>query len=261
MTPRDDYAFVGDPPMFRPPASEVHVSCTFTWDIPEAFRLGNAWGQYYPVFIGGCAARSPAGEFIPGMYVREGVTVTSRGCNNQCPWCLVPEREGKLREIVIHAGSNIIDNNLLQCSHGHIDTVFEMLRCQHGIILSGGLDARLISDSIADNLRSLRIKRMFLACDRKEDIRVLERAKSKLDGFTREHLRCFVLLAYDGETMSEAKERLDAVWELGFMPFAQLYQPPDKYIHYSKEWRKLTRTWSRPAAMKAQHREQEDHGQ
>lgn len=30
-TPTDSYAFVGDPPMMRPEADEVHVSCVFTW--------------------------------------------------------------------------------------------------------------------------------------------------------------------------------------------------------------------------------------
>lgn len=261
MTPRDDYAFVGDPPMFRPEASEVHVSCTFTWDIAEARRLAEAWAQHYWVVqLGGAAFGSEAGEFTPGMYVRQGVTVTSRGCNNQCPWCLVPEREGKLRETEIHAGSNIIDNNLLQCSRGHIGKVFDMLRSQHQVILSGGLDARLITSSIAEDLRSLKLKRMFLACDTKEAMKALVRARRRLDGFTMEQLRCFALLAFDNETISDAEERLEAIWQLGFIPFAQLYQPPDSYIDYSREWRELARTWSRPAAMKAMHRDGGSHG-
>ena len=48
-TPTDKYAFIGDPPMFRPDADEVHISCTFTWDKANAERLRDAWGQYYPV--------------------------------------------------------------------------------------------------------------------------------------------------------------------------------------------------------------------
>lgn len=251
MTPRDELAFVGDPPLFRPEAKEVHVSCTFTWDIKEAFRLANAWNHYYPVFIGGCAARSEAGEFTPGLYVRHGVTFTSRGCNNHCPWCLVPQREGRLREIKIHPGNNIADNNLLQCSIGHIRKVFDMLRTQHSVTFSGGLDSRLLTDSIADDLRSLRIKQLFFACDTKEAIKPLKRAKRKLNGLSRNQLRCYVLLAFNEETISEAQERLETVWNLGFMPFAQLYQPSDKYITYDKDWRVLARMWSRPALTKA----------
>ena len=40
QTPVDEYAFVGDPPLFLPPdITEVHVSVTFSWDLPEARRL------------------------------------------------------------------------------------------------------------------------------------------------------------------------------------------------------------------------------
>lgn len=254
MTPTDDLAFVGAPPLLRPDADQVHVSCTFTWDRKEAVRLTDAWAQYYPsVIAGGAAWDASGGEFVPARYVRPGVTVTSRGCNNQCPWCLAWKREGKLREIEIHSGNNVIDNNLLQCSKAHIGKVIDMLRSQHAIKLSGGLDARLLTESVADTFRSLRIKEMFFACDTKHQLRALESAKRKLDGFTLEQLRCFVMIAYDGETMSEAEERLEAVWDIGFMPFAQLYQPPDKYIDYPKDWRRLAKNWSRPARTKALH--------
>ncbi|MBA7466141.1 hypothetical protein ES707_01316 [subsurface metagenome] len=255
MTPRDDYAFVGDPPLIRPLASEVYVSCAFTWDMPAAKRLADAWAQYYPVSLGGCAyahAIDYPDLFTPGMYVRKGIVITHRGCNNQCPWCLVPRREGSLREIEIYDGNNLIDNNILQCSRGHIAKVVDMLRQQHGIILSGGLDSRLFTSSIADDLKSLRIKRMFFACDTKEAIKPLERAKCKLDGFTMDQLRCFVLLCfYENETVDQALARLIEVYRLGFMPFAMLYQPPDKHIEYSKEWRKLAKHFTRPAITKA----------
>lgn len=251
MTPQDGYAFVGDPPskLIRPDANEVHISCSFTWNLPEAHRLVEAWRQYYSIVkLGGISCDD--GVFISGMYVKQGITFTSRGCNNQCPWCLVPEREGKLHEIEIHPGNTVQDNNLLQCNREHIAKVFEMLRSQYGIEFSGGLDSRLLTNNIADEIRSLRIKQVFLAADTKESLKPLETAIKRL-GLSRNKIRCYALLARNGESMSDAIERLETIWELDAMPFAQLYQPPDKYIRYSKEWRDLARTWSRPAAMKA----------
>ena len=260
MTPRDDYAFVGDPPLFLPQEkTEVHVSCTFTWDIAEAHRLANAWNRYYPTFIGGCAARSDAGEFVPGLYLRQGVTITSRGCNNQCPWCYVPSREGKIREIGIRIGNEIQDNNLLQCNRAHIAEVFDMLRSQRAIQFSGGLDSRLITSTIADDLRSLKVSQLFTACDSPGALKPLERASRLLAGFTRQQLRCYVLVGFGNDTVNQAEERLEQVWALGFMPFVQLYQCTER-VNYSKEWRALARTWSRPAAMKALHREGDNHG-
>ena len=253
LTPTDDMAYVGDPPMFLPEADEVHVSVTFTWDIPEGERLVKAWGQYYPVKVGGPAMGSRANGFEPGLYVRNGVTFTSRGCNNQCPWCLVPPREGRLTEITdFAAGNRVQDNNLLQCSRSHLDKVFTMLRTQRAVEFTGGLDARLVTGEIADDIRGLRLKQIFLACDTDNGLGPLERAIKVLQ-LPRDKVRCYVLLAF-GTTIDQCEERLRAIWRVGAMPFAQLYQPPERYIDYSQEWRQLQRTWCRPPAMKAHMR-------
>lgn len=251
LTPTDAMALVGNPPMFLPEADEVHVSCTFTWDVSEAERLQKAWAQYYPVVkLGGPAFGTPVNGFEPGQYVRNGVTFTSRGCNNQCPWCLVPPREGRLQEYADCAAGNIVqDNNLLQCSAAHLERVFAMLRTQHSVEFTGGLDARLVTTEIADAIRGLRLKQLFLACDTDAALPTLERAIRLLQ-LPRDKVRCYVLCAF-GTTIDQCEERLQRVWHAGAMPFAQLYQPPDKLIHYSREWRALARTWSRPAAMKA----------
>ena len=251
LTPRDDMAFVGDPPMMRPDADEVHVSTVFTWDKQKAERLAAAWAQYYPTRLGGPAFSSPVNGFTPGMYVRQGVTFTSRGCDNHCPWCLVPEREGRLFEIRDFADGNIIqDNNLLQCSQLHIERVFQMLRGQHAIQFTGGLDARLLTQEYADQIRGLRVYQVFLACDTAGALKHLRQAVVRLL-LPRDKIRCYVLIGFDGETISQATARLEDVWNTGCLPFAQLYQPPDSWVDYPKEWRDLARTWSRPAAMKS----------
>lgn len=255
MIPCDSYVFIGDPPLWRPQADVVHVSVAFTWDIEEGKRLREAWAQYYPVVKLGGPALNNGGfidRFTPGMYVKRGVTFTSRGCNNNCPWCLVPQSEGELRTIPIMPGHIVQDNNLLQCPASHRRAVFQMLGSQRrAASFSGGLDARLVTDEVADELRSLRIHQVFLAADTERMLRPLAKAIKKLSFLPRQKLRCYVLIAYDGEMTEQAEARLRKVWELGAMPFAQLYQPPDRYIDYSHEWKSLARTWSRPAAMKA----------
>lgn len=253
MTPNDAYSFVGDPPLWRPEADEVHVSVTFTWDIEEGKRLQEAWKQYYPnVLIGGPAMRNKPNGFIPGLYMKTGVTFTSRGCNNNCPWCLVPKIEGKLYTIPIVPGHIIQDNNLLQCSAPHRRRVFQMLDSQNKAAnFLGGLDARLITDEIAEELRGLRIHQVFLAADTEGALKPLKRAIKKLSFLPRQKLRCYVLVAYNDETVEQATARLCKVWESGAMPFVQLYQPPDQYIKYSYEWRSFARRWQRPAIIKA----------
>lgn len=254
QTPTDSYAFIGDPPLWRPEADEVHVSVAFTWDIAEGERLREAWAQYYPIVkLGGPALNGePPDGFVPGMYVKHGVTYTSRGCNNNCPWCLVPETEGKLRTIPIQLGHVIQDNNFLQCPTNHRLAVYRMLSSQRKAAeFSGGLDARLITDEVAEELRGLRIHQVFLAADTEALLIYIGQAVKKLSFLPRQKLRCYVMIAYNGETIEQAEARLRRVWELGAMPFAQLYQSPDQYIEYGHEWKMLARTWSRPAAMKA----------
>ncbi len=256
FTPTDLFAFVGDPPLWRPEAEEVHISVTFTWDIEEGRRLAGAWANYYPIVrLGGPAFASLCNGFEPGQYIVNGVTFTTRGCNNRCPWCLVPEREGRLVEYLDFASGHIVqDNNLLQASRQHQRRVFDMLKSQRrSVTLSGGLDARLVDDWLIDELRAIRVAQLFLAADTRAALKPLERALDKLADLGRRKLRVYAMLAYDGETIDQAEERLETVWELGGMPFAQLYQPPGQYIDYSREWKQLARKWSRPAAMVAAH--------
>jgi len=258
MTPRDDMVFIGDPSLFRPDADEVHISVTFTWDIKEGYRLRDAWANYYDnVKIGGPAINGELpGEFEPGMYVKKGVTITSRGCDRKCPWCLVPDREGIIKLLDIKPGNVIQDNNILATPREHQERVYMMLNEQpRAAIFSGGIDARLVDDWVTDQFKKLRIKEIFLAADSKGSLRSLRRAVDKLSFLNRDKLRCYVMIGYDGETQAEALERLEAVWNIGCMPFAQLYQPPDKFIEYSPEWKRFVRTWSRPAAMRSLQKE------
>ena len=106
-----------------PEFDEVHISCVFTWDREFCQKLQWQFRGFTdkPVKLGGPAFRSDTPDFTPGLYVREGVTFTSRGCKNNCPWCMVPKVEGKLKELPITPGNIIQDNNFLQTSQAHKD--------------------------------------------------------------------------------------------------------------------------------------------
>lgn len=257
QTPRDPLAFVGDPPLFRPPADEVHVSVAFSWDMAEAERLREAWACYYPVVrLGGPAVGGDvAGEFTPGLYVKPGVTFTSRGCIRRCPWCVVPEREGMLRCLDVKDGWMVQDNNVLATPRDHQRRVYGMLGEQSkAVVFSGGLDARLFDEWVAHEMARLRVRAAFFAADTDGLLRELKRVRDLTPYWGRRQRRCYVMLGYDGETMEEARRRLEAVWDLGFMPFAQLYQPGgDARVRWPVRWREIERLWARPAAMIAAH--------
>ena len=264
-TPNDDMVRIGFPDMLPlPDHDEVHISCTFTWDkeLCEQMKLSWEMKTDKPVLLGGVAYGSPVEGFTPGMYIAKGVTFTSRGCNNQCPWCCVPRIEGKLVELDPFAEGNIIqDNNFLQCSEKHKDKVFEMLKSQKGICFKGGLDADLIDDHFLNGIQDLRIKELWLACDRDEDIETAKKAIKKLTdaGYHGNKVRCYVLIGADGTSdyeMMRCENRLTEIYNAGALPFAQLYRDfSDTKTEYPSAWKGFARMWQRPASIHAHMRD------
>ena len=262
-TPVDGMAFVGEPPLseFRPPADEVHVSVTFTWDLKGAEELARSWGRFYQkVRVGGPALGDAGGEFVPGLYLRPGYTITSRGCPNVCPFCLVPQRETRCEIDPVPVGHIVQDNNLLACSDEHIERVLAMLSAQRkGAVFAGGLQADLFTTERAQQIYSdAPVSELWFAYDaesawgRTED--ALRRAIYWFGNgwnMPQEKVRCYVLAGFDGDTPEAAAARCEQVLRVGAIPFIMPWQPPDRYIRYQGDWKPVIYTWSRVPAMKA----------
>ena len=255
-TPDDDLAFIGDPPLFRPAEQPVRVSCTFTWDAEESARLQMSWNRFYTdVQIGGPAFEDPGGEFKPGLFVKHGVTITSRGCTKDCDWCFVPGREGWIRELQIRDGWDVADNNLLACNRGHVEAVFDMLKRQpEPVKFSGGLDVDMLDTWHVDLLKTIRLKYAWFACDYPGAIKSVEKAADLLADFSIEKKRCYVLVGFNGEAPAQAEKRLQQVYKLGFLPMAMLYRG-NKQKRWGKDWLDLRCRWSRPAIYRTEMRE------
>jgi hypothetical protein len=253
-TPIDSLAFIGDPGLFPPEVDAVHISVSFSWDIPEADRLFRSWSSVAPTEIGGPAIGMPGADFTPGMYLKHGYVITSRGCPNRCWFCSVPEREGLgIREYPITEGFNILDDNLLACSDSHILQVFEMLKRQkQRAQFTGGLEAARLQDWHINLFADLKPEQMFFAYDTPNDYEPLALAANKLKeaGFNRHCLRCFVLIGYKGDTIEKAEKRLLSVVDLGMFPSAMPYR--DKTGIRDNNWMKFQKKWSRPASIYAE---------
>lgn len=252
-TPIDDMAFIGEPGLFRPDdrSLPVRISVTFTWDMTEAERIAGHWRKYYDdVQIGGPAYDSPAGEFVPGRFMKRGCTITTRGCPKRCKWCVVPQREGAMIELEIRAGWIVQDNNLFAASESHIIAVFDMLRDQdRNVFFTGGIDKHFLKPWHVELLKSIKVGELWLACDKKADVAYLRRTREMLgDSFKERQLRCYTMIGFGGESIADGEQRVSDVYEMGFLPFCQLYQPMKRRrIEYDREWRAVQKYWSRPA--------------
>ena len=251
LTPDDDNVRVACSPNLFDEADEVHVSVLFTEDLPKAELLAKAWQSIAQVKIGGVATGERGGDFVPGVYIKKGAVIASRGCPNRCWFCSVWKREGnEMRELPITDGWNVLDDNLLRCSEKHVRNVFEMLHRQpERTEFTGGLEAAALQDWHIDLLVKLQPRQMFFAYDTPNDLEALRFAGKKLNnaGFTlaSRKLRSFCLIGYKNDTFEHAEKRLWHCIDAGFMPMAMLYR--DGKNEPATEWKRFARIWSRPA--------------
>ena len=249
MSPNDPDTYFDEPDLLTPHYDKVFISVTFTWDISKAIDLAKSWRTHADeIDVDGVAINGETDQpFKSGIFLREGCTITSRGCPNACNFCIV--RRGLIEFDDFPEGNVIQDNNILACSDHHWKLVLAMLKKQKGVEFKGGLEKYRITPKIAEDLRSLSIKSLWLACDQAEGVEPLRKAVAILQkaGFTRNHIYCYVLI---GDNMAENDNRLREIFKMGALPFAQLYRNKENNIEYSKEWKQFARTWSRPAAFK-----------
>lgn len=227
-TPDDPLAYVGGP-TFDAEADEIHVSAVFTWDLPEADRLAKEWERVAPVKIGGPATGMRGEEFTPGLYMKRGYTITSRGCPNRCWFCSVWKRDGTIRELPIVPGWRLNDDNLLACSEPHIRAVFAMLQAKraagHKIEIVGGLEAARLQPYHVDLLAALKPYQVFFAYDGPEDLEPLRAAgKMLVEAGLKSCLRAYLLCMFPGDTVSAAERRMVECYEAGFLPFAMIWK-------------------------------------
>lgn len=253
-TPDDNNVRINTPPGLFEEADEVHIPVLFTWDRPQAERLAKLWADVAQVKIGGPAYGDSGADFVPGMYVKRGYVMTSRGCPNRCWFCSVWRREGGIRELPITDGWNLLDSNILACSETHIRAVFSMLsegarRWGRRPEFTGGLEAARLKEWHVELLRQIRPKQLFFAYDTPDDLEPLHEAGRLLlrGGFTTasHSLRCYVLCGWGGDTLERANARMIEAMEAGFVPMAMAYR--DERGEKSREWARFQRTWARPA--------------
>jgi len=226
-------------------------SFTFTWDIPVAEKLYSQWKKAgYKTKIVGVAFGEKGKDFVAGMYLKKGYVITSRGCQNNCWFCTVPQREGRqIRELPIVDGYNILDDNLLATSDVHFNSVIEMLKRQkEKPIFSGGLEAKKLTEKRSKMILDLNPKRLYFAYDTKDDLEPLVEAGKLLKrlGLKRESHKagCYILIGFKGDTFDKAEQRMLQAWNAGFLPMAMLYR--DKTGFYDSNWKKFQCIWANP---------------
>ena len=176
----------------------------------------------------------PAVEAMPPDYsiypqFKRGIGFLTRGCIRQCPWCLVPHKEGKIRpaadwEEIRRPDSReivFLDNNVLASDFG-LEQIDRMGGKPTWVDFNQGLDARLIISETAKLLARLHwIRFIRMSCDTNDMLPVVERAAAYLReaGAAPSCFWAYVLV----RDVEDAHQRVMTLREMGIEPFAQPY--------------------------------------
>ena len=261
QTPDDELSFSKGiaPLLSMEDIDEVHVSIAFTYDLADGeFMAEQLMHSGFKVKVGGPAYDDYTKEFIPGMYLKKGCTITSVGCPNNCWFCSVPKRAGKLKQLAINDGWIIQDDNFLACDDVHKNQTIEMLkRIKKRPEFRGGLEAKILTRPDVELLQSVNPKTMYFAYDTPDDYEPLVEAGRMLkeaDITVKSRVPyAYVLMGYPKDTMDAAEQRCIDTPKAGFIPFGMLYK--DKNGNENKEWRRFSRLWARTAIVYERNKE------
>lgn len=167
----------------------------------------------------------------------------TRGCIRNCPWCVVPRKEGTIRpyrtwqEIKRPDSRDLVlmDNNILACEHG-VEQLRSMVGQKVRIDINQGLDARLITDGVAKLLASLKwIRHIRMSCDTDAMLPVVLNAVKLLGKHGVRPGRVFVYLLVTD--IPSAERRALALKDAGCDVFAQPYRDFEHNIEPTAEQR------------------------
>lgn len=153
----------------------------------------------------------------------------TRGCIRKCPWCIVPKKEGKIspcRDIEdVLQGRNsaiLMDNNILASDFG-LQQIKKIIRLHCRVDFNQGLDARLVTDDIAEMLAWVNWRKFIrFAYDSRAQEEPLFKAVSLLKRCRISERKIFVYVLLTD--LGDSYERIKACKKAGLNPFAQPYR-------------------------------------
>ena len=227
-------------PLFSHP-DKIYASKVFTFTLdytdynpsdPEPIRGGTGYRLYNEL-------PEEIDRMLPDYSIYPGYDITigflSRGCIRNCPWCVVPRKEGPLRqyddiERIAQACKKVVlmDNNFLANDFEFVKEQFnKAIKANLKLDFNQGLDARLVTPEIADLLAKTKWQRYIrFACDTAGMIEPLRRAVKLLRnaGYSRE-IFCYVL----SQRPKESLKRIIKISEIDplIIPFCQPFRNLD----------------------------------
>jgi len=228
----------------------AYVSCVFSWNKHKGD------GYIDQCFVGGSgidlkAKLSNEVEHIKPDYdlypdCKWSIGYTSRGCSRNCPWCLVPKKEGNIqawtspKEFYDPRFSEmlLLDNNLL-ASPNWKETLVELAELPVMVDCNQGLDIRVLNDEHIHYLKRVRMKVLRFAFDHisyESAVRIGIEKLLKAE-YNKRRLSFYVLIGFPND--DTAIERMKILQGYGVDVYPMIYKDdsgkePELNLHWDE---------------------------
>jgi hypothetical protein len=169
---------------------------------------------------------------------QQSIGFTQRGCRLKCPFCVVPRKEGRIREeqtiAKLWRGGDyprellLLDNDFFGQEHWR-DRIQEIREGGFKVSFNQGINARFLQDEAAEAIASIdyrddsmKVKRIYTAWDNRRDEERLFAGLNRLVkyGVKPDHIMVYMLIGYwPGETMEDCVYRQRKLRDFGCRPY------------------------------------------
>jgi hypothetical protein len=241
----------------------IYVTSLFTWAWKPVWEAVGFCKKLYPnveVWLGGLyasllpdhAKQSGADHVYEGLFKEAedlmpdydlvpdwdgSIIFSSRGCIRTCKFCSVPVLEGKLNSVrysirhliwPMHTRVVFFDNNIL-ASPGWRTIFDELEDMKLRVDFNQGLDARLITEEVAERLSRLKRERLLrLAYDEQKNRQFVEKAIERLKayGIKGREILVYALFNYEDDPKDFFQRILD-ILKWGTVAYPMRFEPLD----------------------------------
>lgn len=157
----------------------------------------------------------------------------TRGCCNNCDFCIVSKKEGMCSQKVADLSEfwrgqkniSLLDPNLLACKE-RIDLLKQLADSKANVDFTQGLDARFITEEVAHALLKIKIKMIHFAFDfMKNEKQIIKGLKTfkEISGISDSKAVVYMLTNYN-TTIEQDLYRLNLIRECGYLPDVRIYR-------------------------------------
>lgn len=157
----------------------------------------------------------------------------TRGCCNNCGFCIVSKKEGLCSQKVADLSEfwrgqkniDLLDANLLACKD-RIELLQQLADSKAKVDFTQGLDARFVTEEIAHALTKIKIKMIHFAFDFMKNERAIVKGLEIYKRVSRtpeDKAIVYMLTNYD-TTIDEDLYRLNLIRKCGYLPDVRIYR-------------------------------------